>query len=59
MIIKLSHIIVRSQDNNTSTNFLAEILGLDAPTPFGIFLEVCFVSMRFPASLKSALCLQK
>ena len=40
MSIKLNHTIVYSRDRNASAKFLAEILGLDAPTPFGIFLEV-------------------
>ena len=40
MSIKLDHTIVYSQDKNASAKFLAEILGLDAPTRFGIFLEV-------------------
>jgi len=40
MSIKLDHTIVRSKDKNASAKFLAEILGLDAPTAFGIFLEV-------------------
>ncbi len=40
MSIHLNHTIVYSRDKNTSAKFLAEILGLDAPTPFGIFLEV-------------------
>ncbi len=38
--IKLNHTIVYSRDRNASANFLADILGLDAPTPFGIFMEV-------------------
>ena len=40
MSIKLNHTIVYSKDKNASAKFLAEILGLDAPTRFGIFLEV-------------------
>ena len=40
MSIKLNHTIVYSHDKNASAKFLAEILGLDAPTPFGIFMEV-------------------
>ena len=40
MSIKLNHTIVYSKDKNDSAKFLAEILGLDAPTPFGVFLEV-------------------
>jgi hypothetical protein len=40
MSIKLNHTIVYSKDENVSAKFLAEILGLDAPTRFGIFLEV-------------------
>lgn len=40
MSIKLNHTIVHSKDKNASAKFLAEILGLDAPTRFGIFMEV-------------------
>lgn len=40
MSIKLNHTIVYSKDKNAAAKFLAEILGLDAPTPFGIFLEI-------------------
>lgn len=40
MSIKLNHTIVHSQDKSASAKFLAEILGLNAPTPFGHFLTV-------------------
>ncbi len=40
MSIKLNHTIVHSQDKNASAKFLAEILGLDVPTSFGLFLTV-------------------
>ncbi len=40
MSINLNHTIFYSRDKNASAKFLAEILGLDAPTSFGIFLEV-------------------
>ena len=40
MSIKLDHTIVYSKDKNASAKFLAEILGLAAPTRFGVFLAV-------------------
>jgi catechol 2,3-dioxygenase-like lactoylglutathione lyase family enzyme len=40
MAIELNHTIVHSQDKKESAQFLAEILGLDAPTPYGPFLVV-------------------
>ena len=40
MSVQLNHTIVAAQDKRTSAEFLAEILGLAAPTPFGPFLVV-------------------
>ena len=40
MGIKLNHTIVHARDKSASATFLAEILGLPAPTPFGHFLMV-------------------
>jgi catechol 2,3-dioxygenase-like lactoylglutathione lyase family enzyme len=38
MSIELNHTIVRVRDKRESARFLAEILGLDDPKPFGPFL---------------------
>lgn len=40
MTIKLNHTIVHARDARMSAEFLAEILGLGAPVPFGPFLGV-------------------
>jgi catechol 2,3-dioxygenase-like lactoylglutathione lyase family enzyme len=40
MTIQLNHTIVPAEDKAASATFLAEILGLDAPTPFGPFMCV-------------------
>ena len=40
MAVQLNHTIVAAQDKEASAQFLADILGLDAPTPFGPFLCV-------------------
>jgi catechol 2,3-dioxygenase-like lactoylglutathione lyase family enzyme len=40
MAIKLNHTIVYARDKRKSAAFLAEILGLPAPVPFGPFLGV-------------------
>ena len=40
MTIKLDHTIVSARDKRVSATFLAEILGLAAPVPFGPFLGV-------------------
>jgi catechol 2,3-dioxygenase-like lactoylglutathione lyase family enzyme len=40
MAIQLNHTIVSARDKRESATFLAEILGLDPPTPFGPFLVV-------------------
>ncbi len=40
MSIQLNHTIVHARDKAVSANFLAEILGLPAPVPFGHFLTV-------------------
>ena len=40
MGIELNHTIVRVRDKRESAQFLAEILGLGAPTAFGPFLAV-------------------
>lgn len=40
MSIKLNHTIVFSKDKGAASAFLAEILGLPAPVPFGPFLGV-------------------
>jgi catechol 2,3-dioxygenase-like lactoylglutathione lyase family enzyme len=38
--IKLNHTIVYARDKHASATFLAEILGLPGPVPFGPFLGV-------------------
>ena len=40
MTAQLNHTIVRVRNKQESATFLAEILGLPAPTPFGPFLVV-------------------
>ena len=40
MPVQLDHTIVSAHDRRASASFLAEILGLDAPTPYGPFLVV-------------------
>jgi catechol 2,3-dioxygenase-like lactoylglutathione lyase family enzyme len=40
MVVRLNHTIVSARDKKTSATFLAEILGLPDPVPFGPFLVV-------------------
>jgi catechol 2,3-dioxygenase-like lactoylglutathione lyase family enzyme len=40
MGVQLNHTIVPAQDKEASASFLAEILGLDPPKPFGPFVCV-------------------
>jgi catechol 2,3-dioxygenase-like lactoylglutathione lyase family enzyme len=40
MTIKLNHTIVHARDKRASAQFMAEILGLGPPVPFGPFLGV-------------------
>ena len=40
MAVQLNHTIVSARDKRVSATFLAEMLGLDAPTAFGPFLVV-------------------
>lgn len=40
MPAELNHTIVSATDNERSARFLAEILGLDPPTPYGPFMVV-------------------
>ena len=40
MAVQLNHTIVAARDKRESATFLAEILGLDPPVPFGPFLVV-------------------
>lgn len=40
MAVQLNHTIVHAKDKAESAAFLAEILGLDPPEPFGPFLGV-------------------
>ena len=40
MAVQLNHTIVSVRDKRESATFLAEILGVDEPTPYGPFLVV-------------------
>jgi catechol 2,3-dioxygenase-like lactoylglutathione lyase family enzyme len=40
MSVELNHTIIQSKDAERSAKFLAEILGLPAPVPFGPFMVV-------------------
>jgi extradiol dioxygenase family protein len=40
MAVHLNHTIIPVRDKKTSATFLSEVLGLDAPTPFGPFMCV-------------------
>jgi catechol 2,3-dioxygenase-like lactoylglutathione lyase family enzyme len=40
MVVRLNHTIVSARDRKASATFLAEILGLPDPTPFGPFMAV-------------------
>ena len=40
MTIEFNHTVIAAHDNHVSANFLAEILGLPAPTSFGPFMVV-------------------
>jgi catechol 2,3-dioxygenase-like lactoylglutathione lyase family enzyme len=40
MTIELNHTIVAARDKRAAANFLTDLLGLPAPTPFGPFLVV-------------------
>ncbi len=40
MTVKLNHTIVHARDKRAAAQFMADILGLSAPVPFGPFLGV-------------------
>lgn len=40
MAVELNHTIVHAEDKNVSAQFLADILGLEAPIAFGHFMVV-------------------
>lgn len=40
MAVELNHTIVAARDSRAAATFLAELLGLPVPTPFGPFLVV-------------------
>lgn len=40
MAVRLNHTIIAARDKRVSATFLAELLGLTAPVPFGPFLAV-------------------
>jgi len=40
MAVQLNHTIIAARDKQASAEFLAEILGLPAPSPFGPFVAV-------------------
>ncbi|MGI9023772.1 MAG: VOC family protein [Acidimicrobiales bacterium] len=44
MAVQLNHTIVAATDRDASAAFLASILGLPAPTPFGPFLAVALAN---------------
>jgi catechol 2,3-dioxygenase-like lactoylglutathione lyase family enzyme len=40
MAVQLNHTIVEARDKQVSADFLADVLGLPTPTPFGPFMTV-------------------
>lgn len=40
MAVQLNHTIVHARDKEASASFLADVLGLASPTPFGPFMTV-------------------
>ena len=40
MAVRLNHTIIGAHDNKASAQFLADMLGLDAPQPYGPFMMV-------------------
>jgi catechol 2,3-dioxygenase-like lactoylglutathione lyase family enzyme len=40
MTVQLNHTIIPARDKHLSSTFLAEVLGLPAPTAYGPFMEV-------------------
>lgn len=40
MVVQLNHTIVAARDNQEAASFLADVLGLPKPVPFGPFLVV-------------------
>lgn len=40
MPVQLNHTIVNARDNHASATFLSEMLGLEAPQPYGPFMDV-------------------
>jgi catechol 2,3-dioxygenase-like lactoylglutathione lyase family enzyme len=44
MPVQLNHTIVASRDKEESARFLADVLGLEAPTPFGPFSVVALAN---------------
>jgi catechol 2,3-dioxygenase-like lactoylglutathione lyase family enzyme len=40
MAVQLNHTIVYARDKEASASFLADVLGLPSPTPFGPFMAV-------------------
>lgn len=40
MAVQLNHTIVHASDKEASASFLADVLGLPSPTPFGPFMTV-------------------
>ncbi len=57
MAVQLNHTIVSAHDKQVSAEFLAEILGLSTPAPFGPFMmvqadnEVTLDFMALPAPM--------
>lgn len=53
MSVELNHTIVAARDRRASAEFLADVLGLEAPAPFGPFMVVELangVSLDFAAA---------
>jgi catechol 2,3-dioxygenase-like lactoylglutathione lyase family enzyme len=44
MPVQLNHTIVAARDKQASARFLADVLGLEAPTPFGPFSVVALAN---------------
>lgn len=61
MVVQLNHTIVHALDREVSADFMAEILGLPRPTPFGPFMVVELangVSLDFISAEKSELIIE-
>lgn len=50
MTVRLDHLIIAASDKHEAAAFLASILGLDDPKPFGPFMEVVIDGISFDFS---------